>query len=250
MMVPHSADPTQERLQKVLARAGFGSRRAAEALVREGRVLVNGQAATLGQKVGPDTEIRVDGRLVQTRPEQLAYYALNKPYGVVTSAKDDQGRVTVVGLLDVPERVYPVGRLDVDSEGLVLLTNDGDLAHRLTHPRYAIPKVYEVLVQGEVTQHTIAQLLRGVDLDDGLAQAAQAEILRSAPNGSQLRLSLTQGRKREIRRMCEAVGHPVQRLRRVAIGPLRLGDLAPAKWRRLSESEVRVLRRRAGLDGY
>jgi len=247
-MVNQRTDQPQERLQKVLAHAGLGSRRAAEALVREGRVQVNGTPASLGQKVGPTDEVRVDGRPVRTRPEQLVYYALNKPYGVVTSAKDDEGRTTVVDLVGVPERVYPVGRLDVDSEGLVLLTNDGDLAHRITHPRYSIPKVYEVIVQGEVSQDTVAQLIRGVDLDDGLAQAAQAEMLRSAPQASVLRLSLTQGRKREIRRMCEAVGHPVQRLRRGAICPLRLGDLALSRWRRLSESEVKVLRRRAGLD--
>lgn len=247
-MIAAGTDHNPERLQKVLARAGLGSRRSVESLVREGRVLVNGVPAVLGQRVGLQDEVRVDGQSVRIQPERPVYYALNKPYGVVTSAKDDEGRTTVVALVDVPERVYPVGRLDVDSEGLVLLTNDGELAHRLTHPRYAVPKVYEVVVTGEVTQHTLSQLLRGVDLEDGLAQASQAELLSASRPSSVLRLSLTQGRKREIRRMCDAVGHPVQRLRRVAIGPLRLGDLAPAKWRRLSASEVKVLRRRAGLD--
>lgn len=249
MMVTENTDQSAERLQKVLSRAGLGSRRAVEAMMRAGRVSVNGSPAVLGQKVGPGDEVRVDGRRVATRPERPAYYALHKPYGVVTSASDDEGRTTVVSLVAVPERVYPVGRLDVDSEGLVLLTNDGELAHRLTHPRFAIPKVYEVMVAGEATQHTLSLLLRGVDLEDGLARADQAEIIRSGPETSVLRLALTQGRKREIRRMCEAVGHPVQRLRRVAIGPLRLGTLAPAEWRRLSASEVKVLRRRAGLDG-
>ncbi len=247
-MAGEDTDHSAERLQKVLARAGLGSRRALEEMIREGRVLVNGVPAVLGQKAGARDEVRVDGRVVATRPERPAYYALHKPYGVVTSASDDEGRVTVVGLVDVPERVYPVGRLDVDSEGLVLLTNDGELAHRLTHPRFAIPKIYEVLIAGEATEHTLSVLLGGVDLDDGPAQASQAEIIRSGPESSVLRLVLTQGRKREIRRMCEAVGHPVQRLRRVAIGPLRLGSLAPAQWRPLTDSEVKVLRRRAGLD--
>jgi len=236
-----------ERLQKVLAHAGLGSRRAIEALIRAGRVSVNGRRAVLGQKVAQGDEVRVDGRVVATASEPMAYYALHKPYGIVTTVTDDQGRATVTSLVQVPERVYPVGRLDVDSEGLVLLTNDGELAHRLTHPRHAVPKVYEVVVQGEIPPQAIGALLKGVELDDGLAQAAEAELLRFDGQSSVLRLTLTQGRRREIRRMCEAVGYPVLRLKRVAIGPLRLGHLAPARWRRLSGSEVAALRRQVGL---
>lgn len=237
-----------ERLQKALAHAGVGSRRSIEHLIRDGRVSVNGRPAVLGQKVGPRDKVSVDGKAVSIRPEGLAYYALHKPVGVITSARDEHGRKTVLDLVPVPERVYPVGRLDSDSEGLVLLTNDGGLAHRLTHPRHSVPKVYEVWVRGEVTQSAVSRLLQGVTLEDGLARAEQAELLQVGQGSSVLHLTLEEGRKRQIRRMCEALGYPVERLRRIAIGPLRLGNLRPGRWRRLSPAEVRVLRRRAGLD--
>ena len=150
--------------------------------------------------------------------------------GYITSVRDEHGRRTVLDLARVPERVYPVGRLDSDSEGLVLLTNDGELAHRLTHPRYSVPKVYHVRVKGEVSQATLARLRRGVVLEDGPAKVQKAEILQAGEDATVLRLTLTEGRKREIRRMMEAVGHPVERLQRVSIGPLQLGDL-PGRWR-------------------
>jgi 23S rRNA pseudouridine2605 synthase len=248
MNQPRFTDAQPERLQKVLARAGVGSRRSVEALIREGRVTVNHRPATLGQKVGPRDEIRVYGRRVTARPEGRAYYVLHKPVGYITSVRDEHGRRTVLDLARVPERVYPVGRLDSDSEGLVLLTNDGELAHRLTHPRYSVPKVYHVRVKGEVSQATLARLRRGVVLEDGPAKVQKAEILQAGEDATVLRLTLTEGRKREIRRMMEAVGHPVERLQRVSIGPLQLGDLAPGRWRRLSVNEARALRRQAGLD--
>lgn len=243
-----SAESQPERLQKMLARAGVGSRRSIECLIREGRLSVNGRPAVLGEKVSSYDEVRLDGRRITTWPEAHAYYALYKPVGVITSVRDEHGRKTVLDLIRVGERVYPVGRLDADSEGLVLLTNDGELAQRLSHPRYSVPKVYQVWVEGEIDQPTISQLLRGVELEDGPAHAEQAEVLRSGEGITLIRLTLTEGRQREIRRMLEAVGHPVKRLQRAAIGPLRLGDLLPGQWRRLSPGEVRALRQRAGLD--
>ncbi|NPV10149.1 MAG: rRNA pseudouridine synthase [Anaerolineae bacterium] len=236
-----------QRLQKALAHAGVGSRRSIENLIRGGRVSVNGQPAILGQKVGARDQVLVDGQLVSLRPEGLAYYALHKPAGVITSVRDELGRRTVMDLATVPERVYPVGRLDADSEGLVLLTNDGELAHRLTHPRHSVPKVYQVWLRGKVTPSAVSRLLQGVTLDDGPARAERVEVLRVGQESSVLRLTLKEGRKRQVRRMCEVIGHPVERLRRIAIGPLRLGDLSPGRWRRLSPSEVRVLRQQVGL---
>lgn len=236
-----------ERIQKVLAHAGVASRRAAEALIAAGRVTVNGKPALIGQKVTPADAIAVDGRPVSPFGERLAYYALNKPTGVVTTARDEANRPTVLDYVRVSERVYPVGRLDADSEGLVLLTNDGELAHRLTHPRYQVPKVYEVTVQGRFEQPSRSRLLAGVQMEDGAARARRVDIIESGEESSLLRIVMTEGRKREIRNLCQAVGHPVLRLRRVAIDGLNLGTLAPGRWRPLSAAEVATLRRRAGL---
>jgi 23S rRNA pseudouridine2605 synthase len=245
---------TQERLQRTLARAGFGSRRACEELIRERRVTVNGQIATLGDKVDPERDVvAVDGSTLNLDP-QVRYYALNKPAGVVTSMSDDRGRPDLRGLLP-PEvgtdegvpRVFPVGRLDLDSEGLLLLTNDGELANRLTHPRYGVEKEYLVEVVGSPTDRALAALRRGVDLEDGPARVVTARVVDRRQGRGALRIVMGEGRKREVRRMLEAVGLPVIRLIRLRIGPLGLGRTAPGAVRELTHAEVRALYRAAGL---
>ena len=237
----------KQRIHKVLAHAGLGSRRACEALVVSGRVTVNGHPATIGQQVSASDTIRVDGQPVQSAQARLAYYMLNKPAGVVSSAKDKLHQPTVVDVVQAPERVYPVGRLDVQSDGLVLLTNDGELAYRLTHPRFGVSKVYQVWVAGRVHSPELVRLCQGIELDEGLAKVAQVKVLEASDERTLLRLSLTQGYKRQIRRMCEAIGHPVQRLRRIALGTLKLGNLAPGQWRSLTANEVTLLYQQTGL---
>lgn len=226
-----------ERIQKVLARAGIASRRAAEALIEAGRVTVGGRRARLGDRVAPTDDLRVDGRPVAA-PAAHRTFALHKPAGVVTSAADERGRRTVFALLpDVPG-LHPVGRLDLDSEGLLLLTTDGDLTLQLTHPRYGHAKTYRVWCVGGCPSPEALQRLRdGVLLDDGWARA---EAVRSLPGGAQL--VLREGRKRQVRRMLEAVGAPVERLLRTRVGALALGDLAPGAWRELTADEVERLR--------
>ena len=234
-----------ERLQKVLARIGMGSRRACEELVAEGRVRVNGRTAVLGQRV--DTEhdrVEVDGVPVGVRPE-LVHYLLNKPRGVVTTADDPQGRPTVTGLVPAEPRVFPVGRLDADTEGLLVLTNDGDLAHRLTHPSFGVEKEYLAEVEGTPSPAAVRRLREGVVLDDGVT--APARVSLPAPN--LVRLTIHEGRNRQVRRMCEAVGHPVVRLVRTRIGPLADRSLGPGQWRVLEASEVRALARAATPQG-
>ena len=197
-----------ERLQKVLARVGIGSRRVCEDLIAEGRVLVDGETAVLGRRVDPETAlIEVDGAPVGVRPD-LVHYVLNKPAGVVTTADDPQGRPTVVGLVPNEPRVFPVGRLDVDTEGLLLLTNDGELAHRLTHPSYGVEKEYVAEVEGLPTRAVLRRLREGVELDDGPTAPARATLV----DPSVVRLTIHEGRNRQVRRMCEAVGHSVVRL--------------------------------------
>lgn len=231
--------PDGERLQKVLARAGFGSRRTAEDLIADGLVVVNGQVAELGRRVDVETdEVVVDGAVLGLRPG-LVHYLLNKPAGVVTTADDPQGRPTVVQLVPDDPRVFPVGRLDQDTEGLLLLTNDGDLTHRLTHPSFGVVKEYLAEVQGTPTRGTVRRLREGVELDDGPTAPASASMV--APN--LLRLSIHEGRNRQVRRMCEAVGHPVTRLVRTRIGPLTDRTLAPGAWRSLTQDELRALER-------
>ncbi|MBI2710199.1 MAG: rRNA pseudouridine synthase [Actinobacteria bacterium] len=231
------ASPDHPRLQRVLARAGFGSRRLAEELIDAGRVTVNGTPAVLGRRVDPDVDrVEVDGVPVGVRPG-LVHYLLNKPAGVVTTVTDTHGRPTVVDLVPGEPRVFPVGRLDLDTEGLLLLTNDGDLAHRLTHPSFGVEKEYLAEVQGEPARGTLRSLREGVDLDDGRTAPAKASLL--APN--LLRIAIHEGRNRQVRRMCEAVGHPVVRLVRVRIGPVRDRSLAPGEWRALAADEVRAL---------
>ena len=234
-----------ERLQKVLARVGIGSRRVCEDLIAEGRVLVDGETAVLGRRVDPETAlIEVDGAPGGVRPD-LVHYVLNKPAGVVTTADDPQGRPTVVGLVPNEPRVFPVGRLDVDTAGLLLLTNDGELAHRLTHPSYGVEKEYVAEVEGLPTRAVLRRLREGVELDDGPPAPARATLV----DPSVVRLTIHEGRNRQVRRMCEAVGHSVVRLVRTRIGPLADRSLAPGAWRELTGDEVRSLQRAVAEPG-
>lgn len=236
-----------ERLQKVLAHAGLGSRRAMEELIAAGRVKVNGRRARLGSRVDASKdEVEVDGSRVPLE-QDLVHYMLNKPAGVVSTASDPEGRQTVVELLDLPARVWPVGRLDTDSEGLLVVTNDGELTHRLTHPRYEIPKTYLAEVRGTAGSRAIKHLISGVELDDGVTKRAKVSLVEATRGGTLLEITITEGRNRQVRRMCEAVGHPVKRLVRTTLGPLQLGRLKPGTFRKLSLEEVRALYRACGL---
>ncbi|MFQ5594074.1 MAG: pseudouridine synthase [Anaerolineae bacterium] len=234
----------KERLQKSLARAGIASRRKCEEIIRQGRVAVNGQIVTeLGTKVDPEQDtITVDGRRID-ESEEYTYIVLHKPTGVITTSNDPWGRPSVLDLVDVETRVYPVGRLDADSEGLVLLTNDGALTHQLTHPSFEHPKEYNVLVKGRPSNPALERLRTGVRLEDGLTAPAQVDVLRREGEDTWLRMILHEGRKRQIRRMSDTVGRPVRRLIRVRIGPIRLGDLAQGQWRHLSRREIDQLRK-------
>jgi 23S rRNA pseudouridine2605 synthase len=226
-----------ERLQKVLSRAGFGSRRVCDNLIAEGRVRVNGEIADLGRRVEVEAdEILVDGVPVSVR-SGLVYYLLNKPIGVVSTADDPQGRPTVIELVPDEPRVFSVGRLDVETEGLLLLTNDGDLTHRLTHPSFGVEKEYLAEVVGEPSPGVITRLRKGIELEDGMT--APAKVSLAAPNA--LRITIHEGRNRQVRRMCEAVGHPVVRLVRTRIGPIAERRLPPGEWRELTSAEVRSL---------
>lgn len=236
-----------ERLQKVLARVGFGSRRACEELIARGRVTVNGRVARLGDRVDPSHDVvEVDGSRVNLDP-RVRYFALHKPAGVVTTLRDPRGRPDLRDLLPPGPRVYPVGRLDRDSEGLLLLTNDGELANRVMHPRYGVEKEYLVEVEGEPTERTARALERGVRLEDGVARAVSARVVGRRPGRGALALVMVEGRKREVRRMLEALGFPVRRLVRLRVGPVRLGRLRPGQARPLTPEEVRALYRAAGL---
>ncbi len=233
----------EERLHKVLAHAGVASRRKAEEMIAEGRVQVNGEVVTqLGTKVNPHRDvIQVDGRALG-KPERPVYYLLNKPRGVLSAARDVRGRKTVVDLVQARSRLYPVGRLDMDSEGLLLLTNDGALALRLAHPRYEHEKEYRVLVAGTPSEEALARLRGGVGLEGGWTRPAQVTIERVSDGNTWLRMVLREGRKRQIRRMVEVVGHEVLRLIRVRMGPLRLGGLAPGAYRPLTREELAAMR--------
>lgn len=229
-----------ERLQKVLSRAGVASRRASERLMLEGRVTVNGVTVReLGTKADPAVDdVRVDGRRI-TIPTRHLYLLLNKPAGYVTTRSDPQRRPTVLDLIHgVRAYLYPVGRLDYDSEGLLLLTNDGELAARLTHPRHGVPRVYEARVLGVPDARDLERLARGVVIDGGRTAPADVERVTSTGQRSVLRITLREGRNRQVRRMCEAIGHPVEHLRRVAIGPLRDARLKVGQWRPLTSQEV------------
>lgn len=231
-----------ERLQKLLAAAGVASRRAAEELIRAGRVTVNGRVARLGDRADPRRdEVRMDGRRLPV-PEPPVYYLLNKPRGYLCTVRDPLGRKTVLDLVPTDRaRLFPVGRLDRDTEGLLLLTNDGDLAHALTHPRHRVVKVYLARVEGTPRPEALDRLRRGVHLAEGRTAPAQVRLVKP----SVVRLALRQGRKRQVRRMLEAVGHRVLHLRRIQLGPLRLGKLPVGAFRRLTEAEVEDLREAA-----
>jgi 23S rRNA pseudouridine2605 synthase len=228
------------RLAKYLASAGVASRRACEEIVRAGRVTIDGQTVTdPARDVSAVGAVAVDGQPV-IQPDRRVVYAVNKPLGVVSTARDPQGRPTVVSLVPHSLRLYPVGRLDADSMGLILLTNDGELAHRLTHPSFEVPKTYRARVSRPPVGLVAVRALReGVELEDG--RSAPATVRRLAPD--LLELTIHEGRKRQVRRMCQAVGHPVTHLQRVAFGPLRLGGLAPGAYRSLSDEEVESLAR-------
>jgi 23S rRNA pseudouridine2605 synthase len=241
--------PEGERLQRVLARLGYGSRRSVEQLIVEGRVRIGDRAAELGNRVDPARDrITVDGVPVAADPG-LRYLALNKPPGVTSTLRDRHASRTIADLLpDAGPRLVPVGRLDRESEGLLLLTNDGDLAHRLQHPRYGVEKEYLVEVDGDVAQRAARRLVEGVELEDGRARALRARIVERKPGGAAISLVMGEGRKREIRRMLDVIGLRVRRLVRTRIGPVRLGRLPPGDLRPLTSEEVRHLYRVTGLD--
>ncbi|MBW2720873.1 MAG: rRNA pseudouridine synthase [Deltaproteobacteria bacterium] len=238
-----------ERLQKILSKAGITSRRKAEGLILQGRVSVNGKIVReLGTKavLGRD-EIRVDGETLKPESEGVVL-VLFKPRRCVTTLHDPQGRPTVADFVNkFPMRLYPVGRLDYDAEGLLLLTNDGELAHRLQHPRYKVPKTYLVKVRGHPPAEALAILQQGVNLEDGITAPAELIVIEDDQKATWLSLTLREGRKHQVKRMCAAVGHPVLRLRRTKVGPIELDDLRPGEIRRLKSRAVRSLRKNVGL---
>lgn len=236
-----------ERLQKVLAAAGVGSRRACEDLIFRRRVTVDGRVAQLGDKVDPATAvIDVDGERLVT-DTRLVYLAMNKPRGVVSTMADEKGRAALADFLGrMEERVYHVGRLDADSEGLLLLTNDGTLAHRLTHPSFGVPKTYLAEVAGPLPRSVGRRLLAGVELEDGPAKLDAFRLVDTLNRTAMVELTLHEGRKHIVRRLLDEVGHPVSRLVRTAIGPIRLGDLRPGRTRRLTNAEIAALFKAVG----
>jgi 23S rRNA pseudouridine2605 synthase len=245
--MPQAEPAAAERLQKVLAAAGVGSRRACEDLIFRRRVTVNGTVAKIGDKVDPATaEIRVDGQRVVTDTKMM-YLAMNKPRGVVVSTDDEKGRTELADFLDTFEqRLFHVGRLDADSEGLLLLTNDGALAHKLMHPSFGVPKTYLAEVAGPLPRNVGRWLRDGVELDDGPARVDSFRLVDALGNTAQVEITLHEGRKHIVRRMMAEVGHPVSRLVRTAVGPIRLGDLRPGGFRHLSNAEVAALFKAVG----
>ena len=239
--------PEGERLQKLLARAGLGSRRVAEELIADGRVTVNGEVAQLGRRADPEHDvIALDGVTVVVR-DDLVYYLLNKPAGYVSTASDPEGRATVVELVPGEPRVFPVGRLDYETEGLMLFTNDGDLAHRLMHPRYGVLKTYLADVPGPVDRDLGRRLMTGIELEDGVASADKFRVVERAGSRALVEITLHEGRKHIVRRLLAAVGHPVSRLVRTQVGPVKLGNLRPGTSRALTTVEVGELYAAVGL---
>jgi len=237
-----------DRLQKVMAAAGIASRRASEVLISAGRVTINGRVAELGDRVDPDVDVvEVDGDRVIV-DTTLHYLMLNKPRGVVSTTHDPEGRPTVMDLVNLEERLYPVGRLDQDTEGLLLLTNDGELANRLLHPSFEVERIYLALVPGPVRRETLRRLTEGVELDDGLARPRRVRVAEEHRGKALLEVVMTEGRKHEVRRMLAAVGAPVERLARVAFGGVELGDLRQGKWRFLDRPEIAKLHAAAGTS--
>ncbi|MBR7037913.1 MAG: rRNA pseudouridine synthase [Oscillospiraceae bacterium] len=238
------------RIQKLLADAGFCSRRKAEELIGAGRVQRNGRPVKLGDKASPKDIITVDGeKVLLPRKKNMRYIMLHKPRGYVTTVSDDQGRRCVMDLLDeVEERVYPIGRLDRNSEGLLLLTNDGNFANGIMHPSRHVTKTYRVTVRPAVTEEQLVQLADGVVLDGKKTLPATVVVQTNEPGRVVLQITIREGRNRQIRRMCEAVGLEVARLRRTSIGPLKLGMLQPGKWRDLTPDELRAIRNAIGKE--
>lgn len=246
-MTPPGQPSEPQRLQKVLAHAGIASRRAVEEMIEAGRIKVNGRRARLGQRVDPDKDqVEVDGSRVPLQSD-LVHLLLNKPEGVVSTADDPEGRPTVLDLIDREERLWPVGRLDIESEGALLLTNDGELTHRVSHPRYEVPKTYLVEVRGPVGHRAIRSLLTGIELEDGVAVARKANLVEQVKGSTLVEVVLTEGRNRELRRMFAALDLPVLRLVRTAIGPLQLGRLKSGSYRKLGPAELAAIYRAAGL---
>ncbi len=232
----------QERIQKILARAGYGSRRSCEELILAGRVHVDGKVAILGQKADPNQQtITVDGTKVKLAEESI-YLAVNKPRGVLSDTEDARGRKTMLDLVPHKGHLFAVGRLDLTSEGLVLLTNDGDLANRLLHPRYGHEREYRVQVAGRPSEDVIRAWSRGIVLDGVRTRPAKVRVLRAEGSDTWLQVIMREGKKRQIRRIAAALGHPVRALVRVRIGPIQLGSLAPGGWRALTKAEVEALR--------
>lgn len=238
------------RLQKILADRGIASRRKAEEIIEEGRVTVNGVVATLGDKADPEKDhIKLDGKLLTQPPGRKAYFILHKPKNVLTTLDAEETRPTVRNLLGkVKERVYPVGRLDFDSEGLLLLTNDGELAHAVMHPSRKMPKTYRAKIKGVLEEKDFEKLSRGIRLEDGMTAPAEVKPLEVLKQNSWIEITIYEGRKRQIRRMLQAVGHPVIRLIRTRIDGVKLDALAPGQMRRLSNSELKRLKYAAGLS--
>lgn len=236
----------EERIQKILAKAGITSRRKAEELILEGRVLVNGKMATLGMKADLERDyIKVDGKLV-LKPEPKTYIVLNKPKGFLTTLEDPEGRPTIRELLKgVRYRVYPVGRLDFNSEGLLILTNDGELAYRLTHPSYNVPKTYLVKVKGLVEEKDLNKLRKGIMLEDGMTAPANIKRIRmpKTEKNSWLEVTIHEGKKRQVRRMFQRIRHPVLKLKRIRIDGISLGNLPPGQWHYLTPQEIQKLRK-------
>lgn len=237
------------RLQKLLSECGIASRRKAEEIIAQGRVKVNGTVAKVGDSVVPEKDrVTVDGKTLEYHNERV-YIALNKPRGFVTTLEDELGRKCITELVnDIGERVYPVGRLDKDSEGLLLLTNDGEFTNAMTHPSHHVPKIYRVSVRPEINKEQIRDFEEGIEIDGRKTAPAKIRIIRQEPGRSVLEITLFEGRNRQIRKMCETMGLDVARLSRIQIGNLKLGSLENGKWRRLTEKEVVSLYKAAGLN--
>lgn len=234
----------QQRIQKILALMGIASRRKAEELIIAGRVTVNGKTAIIGMKADPQKDyIKLDGKLLTTQ-EPKVYLIFNKPKGVITSLSDPEGRPVIANFIkDIKWKVFPVGRLDYDSEGLILLTNDGSLANAIMHPSRKIPKVYLAKVKGVVEEEGIKKLIRGIKLDDKMTLPAKVRRVRNLDNNSWIEITIFEGRKRQVRRMFEAIGHPVLKLKRIAINGLSIGDLKTGDFRYLSKEEIKHLKK-------
>lgn len=239
----------EERVQKILAAAGLGSRRACESIIENGRVRVNGKVIHLGDKADAETDsIMVDGKLIRAQTKKI-YIAVNKPKGYLSDIDENHPKPTVNDLIDIPEPLFAVGRLDLESEGLILMTNDGELANRLTHPRYQHEKEYEVFVITQPDEEQLQIWRRGVVLEDGYRTLpAKVEVISHANNGSWLRIVMREGKKRQIRKTGARIGLPVGQIKRVRIGTLKLGSLRSGEWRYLTVKEVNQLRKYAGLD--